>query len=45
MKTAILTAFLLLFALGLGACGKKGELEAPDKYKDTAIVLIQAVEN
>ena len=45
MKTTILTTFLLLFALGLGACGKKGELEAPDKYQDAAIAPIQAVGN
>jgi predicted small lipoprotein YifL len=43
MKITALTAFLLLIVLGLGACGKKGELEAPDKNKDTAIALTQTV--
>ena len=33
MKTAVLTACLLIFALASIACGKKGELEDPDKNK------------
>jgi len=36
MKTKTLTALLLLAALCLTACGKKGDLEPPDKNKFTA---------
>ena len=37
MKTVALTACLVILTLGLSSCGKKGELEDPDKFKDTSI--------
>jgi len=45
MKTATLTTILFLVAFGFSACGKKGDLEAPDKYKDTAEAQSQSAGN
>ena len=37
MKIPKTMLIILITTLTLGACGKKGELEPPEKYKDSAI--------
>ena len=37
MKIPKTILIILITTLALGACGKKGELEPPEKYKDSAI--------
>ena len=37
MKIPKTILIFLIATLALGACGKKGELEPPEKYKDSAI--------
>jgi len=38
MKTFKIFPLLCVLALVLGACGKKGELEPPEKYKKSVIL-------
>ena len=37
MKPARIYLLLFVLALGLGACGKKGDLEPPEKYKESLL--------
>lgn len=39
MKKTGICALLMVITLGLGACGKKGELEPPEKHKDSVAVV------
>ena len=41
MKTARTTVLILILGIALSACGKKGDLESPERDKALASVVIQ----
>lgn len=39
MKKTRIFILLMVITMGLGACGKKGELEPPEKHKDSVAAV------